>query len=233
MTAAEKEYKRVRSNLLRQIRSMKARGYFFPGGDPVPKPPKKKTTASVNRLKQIQKDLYKKARWIDPETGKETSGVRGQEIERERARKKAWETRKNNKPLEPPEPPVPTISMYERIKQDLENRKTDVYTSGGKGRRAVHINFDNDCNRCLQVLNSLHAMDPEGYEVYLSENEEEIMELLDASSFTVEFMSDISGVVDAYSELYNVLSAGEADAPSDLTTDDDGFITGDYELPFY
>lgn len=231
MTAAEKEYRRVRSNLLRQIRSMKARGYFFPDGDPVPKPPKKKTTASVNRLKQIQKDLYKKARWIDPETGKETSGVRGREIEHEKRGKKSWETRTGDTGGAPPIPPI--ITMYERIKQDLENRKTDVYIPGGKGRRGVHVNFDNDCIRCLQILNSLYATDPEGYEVYLSENEEEIMELLDASSFTVEFMSDISGVVDAYSELYNVLSAGAPDAPGDITTDDNGFITGEYELPFY
>lgn len=91
----QKEYKRVK-NL---VRSFEKRGYVVPESVKSIKPMSetKVTTRSLNRLKNITPEsLYRKSRYITPE-GKETSGVRGRDLERETAGRKAAETRKKSK----------------------------------------------------------------------------------------------------------------------------------------
>ena len=91
----QKEYKRVK-NL---IRSFEKRGYVVPESIKSIKPMSetKVSTRSINRLKNITPEyMYRKSRYITPE-GKETSGVRGRDIERESAGRKAAETRKKSK----------------------------------------------------------------------------------------------------------------------------------------
>lgn len=91
----QKEYKRVK-NL---VRSFEKRGYVVPESVKSIKPMSetKVTTRSLNRLKNITPEsLYRKSRYITPE-GKETSGVRGRDLEREAVARKAVETRKKSK----------------------------------------------------------------------------------------------------------------------------------------
>ena len=91
----QKEYKRVK-NL---VRSFEKRGYVVPESVKSIKPMSetKVTTRSLNRLKNITPEsLYRKSRYITPE-GKKTSGVRGRDLEREAAGRKAAETRKKSK----------------------------------------------------------------------------------------------------------------------------------------
>ena len=91
----QKEYKRVK-NL---VRSFEKRGYVVPGSIKSIKPMSetKVSTRSLNRLKNITPEyLYRKSRYITPE-GKETSGIRGRDLEREAAGRKAAETRKKSK----------------------------------------------------------------------------------------------------------------------------------------
>ena len=91
----QKEYKRVKS----LIRSFEKRGYVVPESVKTIKPMSetKVTTRSLNRLKNITPEtLYRKSRYITPE-GKETSGIRGRDLEREAAGRKAAETRKKSK----------------------------------------------------------------------------------------------------------------------------------------
>ena len=91
----QKEYKRVK-NL---IRSFEKRGYVVPESIKSIKPMSetKVSARSLNRLKNITPEyLYRKSRYITPE-GKETSGIRGRDIEREAAGRKAAETRKKSK----------------------------------------------------------------------------------------------------------------------------------------
>jgi hypothetical protein len=91
----QKEYKRVKS----LIRSFEKRGYAVPESIKSIKPMSetKVSTRSLNRLKNITPEsLYRKSRYITPE-GKETSGVRGRDLEREAAGRKAAETRKKSK----------------------------------------------------------------------------------------------------------------------------------------
>lgn len=91
----QKEYKRVKS----LVRSFEKRGYIVPESIKSIKPMSetKVTARSLNRLKNITPEsMYRRSRYITPE-GKETSGVRGRDLEREAAAKKAAETRKEKK----------------------------------------------------------------------------------------------------------------------------------------
>lgn len=91
----QKEYKRVKS----LVRSFEKRGYVVPESIKSIKPMSETrvSTRSLTRLKNITPEsLYRRSRYITPE-GKETSGVRGRDLEREVAGRKAAETRKKSK----------------------------------------------------------------------------------------------------------------------------------------
>lgn len=212
---------------------MQKRGYFFPAGDPLPDVPKRITKASVRRLKDIQKNIYKKARWIDPITGNETSGVRGQDIEAERRGKKAAETRKRRQDEEGGEPP--TYTMYDRIRQELEERRTWTYTRKNIGEKSVviRVDFDDEVADALRILKQNFATDPNGYEAYLSAMEGEIMDALEKSEILADFTSDITSINRAYQTLINLLNGAPVDTPGEIQTDEEGFIVGDYDVPFY
>ena len=90
----QKEYRRVKS----LVRSLEKRGYLVPESVKAIKPVSdtKVSTRSLNRLQKITPEsLYRKSRYITPE-GKETSGVRGRDLEREAAGRKAAETKKKD-----------------------------------------------------------------------------------------------------------------------------------------
>lgn len=91
----QKEYKRVKG----LVRSFEKRGYIVPESIKSIKPMSetKISTRSLTRLKNITPEsLYRRSRYITPE-GKETSGVRGRDLEREASARKAVETRKKSK----------------------------------------------------------------------------------------------------------------------------------------
>lgn len=91
----QKEYKRVKD----LVRSFEKRGYVVPESIKSIKPMSKTkvSTRSINRLKNITPEyLYRKSRYITAE-GKETSGIRGRDLEREVAGRKAAETRNKSK----------------------------------------------------------------------------------------------------------------------------------------
>lgn len=90
----QKEYRRVKS----LVRSLEKRGYIVPESVKSIKPMSdtKVSTRSLNRLQKITPEsLYRKSRYITPE-GKETSGVRGRDLERESAARKGAETKKKD-----------------------------------------------------------------------------------------------------------------------------------------
>ena len=90
----QKEYRRVKS----LVRSLEKRGYIVPESVKSIKPVSgtKVSTRSINRLQKITPEsLYRKSRYITP-AGMETSGVRGRDLEREAAARKAAETKKKD-----------------------------------------------------------------------------------------------------------------------------------------
>lgn len=88
----EQEYKKELRRIKQFLRSASKRGFIW-FDNPIPKQPKKITTKSVSRLKNITpKTLYKKANFVDEETGEIFSGTKGRSIEKKRATEKAKET---------------------------------------------------------------------------------------------------------------------------------------------
>lgn len=104
-TPLQKSYEKARAQLGRKLKSLEKRGYVYldkAGGinsvsDLMPKIPKRITSASVRNIQNLSKNIYKKIKYSDvnPETGEFTltSGVRGRELEAEKAAQKAVKTR--------------------------------------------------------------------------------------------------------------------------------------------
>lgn len=100
-TQVQKEYRKERNRIQRQMNRMHKRGYYGME-DMLPAIPKKITKASVRRLKRITtKDLYDKADFIDLTTGEViATGEQGRAIERKRATEKAQETRRKRREVQ-------------------------------------------------------------------------------------------------------------------------------------
>lgn len=106
---AKKQYKQQQNRIKRLIKRLGERGYFFEN-EILPEEPKRITQASVRKLKKITaENLYKVAKYIDPETGEILGGVEGRKLERHRTALKSAQTRKRRKqppkPLQLPKPP--------------------------------------------------------------------------------------------------------------------------------
>lgn len=99
--AINKVYAKERNRLKSFVRRAEKRGYSFPD-TLIPSIPKRKTEASIRKLKKLTKDvLYSKATYGGEATlGEIVSGKEGLNLERKARAKKASETRKENKEAE-------------------------------------------------------------------------------------------------------------------------------------
>ena len=119
MATIKEEYREQRRNLQRKINRAKKRGYIF-SDDLIPSIPKRPTKSSISRLKQLSKDLYKKARYIDIETGEILTGTQGRKFERRKATYKAQQTKKGKKEFWTSDiTPIP--QKYEKQKKEYAN----------------------------------------------------------------------------------------------------------------
>lgn len=99
--AINKAYAKERNRIKSFVRRAEKRGYSFPDSL-IPSIPKRKTEASIQRLKKLTKDvMYSKATYGGKATfGEIVSGKEGLKLERQLRAKKASETRKANKEAE-------------------------------------------------------------------------------------------------------------------------------------
>lgn len=99
--AINKAYAKERKRIKSLVRRAEKRGYSFPESL-IPSIPKRKTEASIRKLKKLTKDiLYSKATYGGEATyGEIVSGKEGLKIERKARAKRASETRKANKDAE-------------------------------------------------------------------------------------------------------------------------------------
>lgn len=93
ISKTQKEYRRVRSNLLRKISRASKRGYLF-DENLVPEIPQKVTKSAIKKLEKISAELYDKAEHVDFETGEVLSGTEARKQERQESARKAVATRK-------------------------------------------------------------------------------------------------------------------------------------------
>lgn len=99
--AINKAYAKERNRIKSLVRRAKKRGYSFPE-TLIPSIPKRKTEASIRKLKKLTTDvLYSKATYSGEATnGEIVSGKEGLKLERQLRAKKSSETRKANKEAE-------------------------------------------------------------------------------------------------------------------------------------
>lgn len=157
MTQAElkQAYAKERRRLKQFVRRAEKRGYWFID-DVIPSKPKKITEASVRRLQRLTPEkLYKKAEWVDIETGEVISPKKHQKEVRKQAVQKAKATRqakktpliktpttgnedKTPRPQEMKNPPstppseAPSRSIIDRIVLEIESIPDTIYYKKGK-----------------------------------------------------------------------------------------------------
>lgn len=87
-SALEKEVTKQLQRIKRAVKRVEQQGFTFPKS-PLPKIPARVTAKTVERLKKITPtDLYKKAKYTIPETGKVISGSKARELIKSKAREK-------------------------------------------------------------------------------------------------------------------------------------------------
>lgn len=123
-SAYQVAYQRERKRITSFIRRAEKRGYIIPEGF-LPRTPKTITAASVRRLKKITPELiYKKSQYAgEASYGEIVSGVRGRDLERSLAAKRAAHTRK----LKETEKEISNQDFYTRVV--LSNWIAQVKTS--------------------------------------------------------------------------------------------------------
>ena len=99
LSEAERSYNAQVRRITQFVRRAEKRGYVF-NQNVVPQKPKKITKASVRRLEKITPTkLYKKAEYVNYETGEVISGTKARKIERQRTAYKSAQTRLKNEKI--------------------------------------------------------------------------------------------------------------------------------------
>lgn len=173
--AINKAYAKERNRLKSFVRRAEKRGYSFPD-TLIPSIPKRKTEASIRKLKKLTKDvLYSKATYGGEATfGEIVSGKEGLKLERKLRAKKASETRKANKEAEQrfwtstdgtkvPVTDVPALAyaqavndLVDKLKEIISTMDVYYYTSvtGKRVRRKPEV--AEIANRALnEILSAL------------------------------------------------------------------------------
>lgn len=173
--AINKVYAKERNRLKSFVRRAEKRGYSFPE-NLIPSIPKRKTEASIRKLKKLTKDvLYSKSTYGGEATfGEIVSGKEGLNLERKLRAKKASETRKANKEAEQrfwtstdgtkvPVTDVPALAyaqavndLVDKLKEIISTMDVYYYTSvtGKRVRRKPEV--AEIANRALnEILSAL------------------------------------------------------------------------------
>lgn len=173
--AINKAYAKERNRLKSFVRRAEKRGYSFPD-TLIPSIPKRKTEASIRKLKKLTKDvLYSKATYGGEATfGEIVSGKEGLNLERKLRANKASETRKANKEAEQrfwtstdgtkvPVTDVPALAyaqavndLVDKLKEIISTMDVYYYTSvtGKRVRRKPEV--AEIANRALnEILSAL------------------------------------------------------------------------------
>lgn len=173
--AINKAYAKERNRLKSFVRRAEKRGYSFPD-TLIPSIPKRKTEASIRKLKKLTKDvLYSKATYGGEATfGEIVSGKEGLNLERKLRAKKANETRKANKEAEQrfwtstdgtkvPVTDVPALAyaqavndLVDKLKEIISTMDVYYYTTvtGKRSRRKPEV--AEIANRALnEILSAL------------------------------------------------------------------------------
>ena len=233
LTINQQQWKKEMERIERFQKSASKRGFYFPD-DLLPQQPKRITKKALEHLANLTpEEQYKKAVYLDKKTGDMLKGSEGRKIERSRASKKGWQTRKY-KATPRPTPDEPIIdSPDEPILNggEPENGITGEPEKGiGGGGRPLDVNsLIRAMDRALErpILNEFWAMTRDFeikllratwnstkerfkdhkyvLEAYLSDHDVELQNCLD----TIKYDSDEWKVSQAINRLLELLNYNE------------------------
>lgn len=151
------QYNRVRKNLENRIRKMQERGYMFNEKQlnrALPARPKHITKKTIETLKKRnERYLSENSSYLDPDTGRITSGRRGREIEYSKRGKEAAERRKEQ---------IADIDALINGMRQLINayREIDGHMSAAaRLESALNVELATDKNRLYKRLAELNRED--------------------------------------------------------------------------
>lgn len=181
-TENQKAFQKQRKRLLQAVRRAEKQGYIFQD-NVVPQMPQRVTKKQLNKITNLKpKDLYKKAEWVDIETGEIFSPTERKEQVKRAGIEKAKETKKRKKekskisaPIE--KPYYPTISILDIIRE----RINDLHRVS-----KPDIPIENRKNELLNILDdsiTYYEDNLQEYENYLRQHESEIASLLNLISY--------------------------------------------------
>lgn len=114
----EKAYAKERARLTRFVREAEKRGFTW-DKPLIPERPNKITAASVRRLKGITAEqAYEKAKYTDPATGEQMTGLQGRARRRRESAQKAAATRRERGSGRRPEPEPPDVPHWDDAIRD-------------------------------------------------------------------------------------------------------------------
>ena len=178
-TENQKAYQKERRRLLQAAHRAEKQGYIFPE-DIVPKLPKRITKKRLEEIQKIKpKQLYKKAIFVDPETGVVVPAEQRKQEVKQEAIKKSKETRKRKKKISISSVPTyyPTISIIDAIRDRISE-----LTREAKPPVPIY-NRKNELLAIFEDTVTLFGDNIIEYEHYLEAHESEIAELLNVISY--------------------------------------------------
>lgn len=148
-TPTEKEYERIRKNLLRQKKKLEKEGFTFEK-EPIPPKPKKITAASVRKIKAAKERLTEKA--TIKYNGERLTARQYRNVKRWESAKKGAETRKRRRDQRRPskQPPKDTFAdvVINNYLADLEKwmraNKEKVRKNAGRVYEWIQNLLDNN-----------------------------------------------------------------------------------------
>lgn len=201
-TESQKLYQKQRRRLQQVVRRGVKQGYIFNEGV-IPSLPKRVTKKALKKIENTKpEDLYKKAVWLDPETGEIIP-----------ASKKRKERRSRKKKKEPIEVsvPYPKISLIDTLKARIEDMTApQVFQSGKKGK--IEYPIENRKNYLLQIIDDSYDFYGDGYLTYLEQNSEEIFDLIDAVMYKASNTEEVDATFARLGRLLNVTSLNPTQA---------------------
>ena len=222
--AINKAYSKERDRIRKQINRMQKADFEVPEGA-LPKIPKKKTAASVRKLKAITADkLYKQSRYIDYITGEILPGLEGKKI-RSEAAKEARKRRSKRKQPEvlPDEANIVINNVLSQLRMEKAYKK---HYNRRAYLRAERQSIKDSAIQLIEEISKSGTRDKAALAKRLQENAARVQQLIDYVMYSsrqeeiqtagVELMSIVQGRALTIDELYDISDGSEYDEDFEL-----------------
>ena len=222
--AINKAYSKERDRIRKQINRMQKADFEVPEGA-LPKIPKKKTAASVRKLKAITTEkLYKQSRYIDYITGEIFPGLEGKKIRSEAAKEARKRKSKRKHPeMLPDEANIVINNVLSQLRMEKAYKK---HYNRRAYLRAARQSIKDSAIQLIEEISNSGTRDKAALAKRLQENAARVQQLIDYVMYSsrqeeiqtagVELMSIVQGRALTIDELYDISDGSEYDEDFEL-----------------